>query len=359
MGKEIKIGIIGCGNIARNKHSVSLSKIEGVSVIGYYDYFRASAEALCRDFGDKSAKVYDSAEELLANKDIDAVHICTPNNSHAELAIKALKAGKNVLVEKPMAIASKDAELMVKAAKECGKTLSVSHQHRFRQDSEQLHTLVQNGSLGDIYFAKAHSIRRRGVPSWGQFLNKEIQGGGPLIDIGCHALDLTLWLMDNYKPKMAVGNTYQLLGKQHGLTNSWAPWDPDKFEVEDSAFGFVTMENGATLTLETSWALNSLDTSNITSFLCGTKGGADMTQGLRINTDTDGMLQTIYPLQDKDLEFPPKAPLTPNDKEIGSWINALRNGTEPVVKAEQVLVVTKIIEALYNSAATGKPVYFD
>lgn len=358
MNKEIKIGFIGCGNIARNKHLSGLSKIEGVLPLGFYDPFNSSAEGCLKDFGCKESKTYSSVEELLNNKDIDTVHICTPNNSHAELTLMAIKAGKNVMVEKPMAISSKDAKAMVDAAKEADVKLTIGHQQRFREDSQQLYKLVQSGELGEIYLAGAHSVRRRGVPSWGQFLNKEIQGGGPLIDVGCHALDLTLWLMDNYKPKMVVGNIYQKLGKQSGLSNSWAPWNPDKFEVEDSAFGFITMENGATLTLETSWALNTLDISNVTTSLCGTKGGADMRDGLRINLDKDGILQTVSPLQKAKCEFPDKNPLTVGDLEMASWINAIRTNTDPVVKPRQVLVVTQIIEALYESSKTGKPVYF-
>lgn len=359
MSNKIRIGFIGCGNIARNKHAKGLARITDVEMVGFYDYFKASAESLCNDYGCENARVYDSAKDLLNDESIDTVHICTPNNSHAELTLMALHAGKNVMVEKPFAIKSADAQAMVNLAEEKNLKLTVGHQNRFREDSMNMYKAVQSGSLGDVYFARAHAIRRRGVPSWGQFLDKEIQGGGPLIDIGCHALDLTLWLMDNYKPKMVVGNTYQLLGKQKGLTNSWAPWDPDKFEVEDSAFGFVTMENGATLTLDTSWALNCLQTSNITTTLCGTKGGADMLDGLRINTDTDGYLSTSYPLESKDYEFKSKDPLTPGDREMASWINALKTNTDPVVKPQQTLVVTQIIEALYESASTGKPVYFN
>ncbi len=356
MNNDINIGFIGCGNIARNKHMVGLSKVEGVNLIAFTDANSQVAEACKKDFGAKNSAVYENAELLLKDKNIDAVHICTPNFTHAELSLMALDAGKHVMVEKPMAILADDAQKMVDKAEQNGLQLSVGHQSRFREDAQQLKRLIEAGSLGDIYYAKAHAIRRRGVPSWGVFLNKAIQGGGALIDIGCHALDLTMWLMDNYNPKVVVANTYQKLGKQTGLTNSWAPWDPAKFEVEDSAFGFITMENGATLTIEASWALNSLDTSNITAVLCGTKGGADMKDGLRINTDNCGCLQTIKPLESKNFEFPAKVVKTPGDLEMESWINALRTNTSPCVKARQTLQVCRVIDALYKSAETGMPV---
>ena len=357
MKNEIKVGIIGCGNIARTKHIPGLKKVEGVILRGFYSFYKSDAQVCCDTYGCKDSIVYDSVEQMLADQSIDVVHICTPNNTHAELALMALQANKHVMVEKPMAISSNDAANLADCARRMGLKLTVGHQHRFREDSQQLYRMVQAGMLGEIYYAKAHAIRRRGVPSWGSFLNKSIQGGGPLIDIGCHALDLTLWLMDNYKPKMVVGTTYQKLGHQKGLTNSWGPWDTERFEVEDSAFGFITMENGATLSLETSWALNSLDTSNITSRLCGTLGGADMCDGLRVNLDQHGILQTIYPLASNNFEFPPKQVLIPGDLEMASWIQALRTDSDPVVKADQVAVVIKLIEAIYKSAALGKPVY--
>lgn len=306
---DLRVGIIGCGSIARKKHAAALSQIEGVELIGFQSRSEQSAQSLCNDFGAKGAKAYVTAEELLKNPDIDVVHICTPNNSHAELAVKALCAGKHVMVEKPMAITSAEAEAMIKAANENGKKLSVSHQLRFREDVRQVKAFAENGELGEIYYAKAHAIRRRGVPTWGSFLSKEVQGGGVLIDIGCHALDMTLWLMNNYKPAVVMANTYNKLGSQRGLTNTWGEWNPDKFKVEESAFGFVTMENGATLSLEASWALNSLDVSPIKAVLCGTKGGADLTDTLKINTDRNGMLQTITPLPLKitSLRLPKKA----------------------------------------------------
>ena len=143
--------------------------------------------------------------------------------------------------------------------------------------------VAQAGELGDMYLAKPHAVRRRAVPTWGVFLNEEEQGGGPLIDIGTHALDLTLWIMDNYKPKYAVGTTYKKLNDQTDTANVFGEWDPKEFTVEDSAFGFVVMENGATIILETSWALNTLDVGEVKTTICGTAAGIDNLDGVRIN----------------------------------------------------------------------------
>lgn len=163
------------------------------------------------------------------------------------------------MCEKPMAKTAADAQKMLDAARKTGKKLTIGYQNRCRPDSLLMKKAVDAGALGDIYFAKAHAIRRRAVPTWGVFLNEYEQGGGPLIDIGTHALDLTLWMMDNYKPKAVLGSTFKKLGNQTETGNAWGDWDPKEFTVEDSAFGFVTMENGATIILESSWALNTLD----------------------------------------------------------------------------------------------------
>jgi predicted dehydrogenase len=229
-------------------------------------------------------------KELVACKDVDVVHVCTPNRSHSEISCAALRAGKDVLCEKPMAINAAEAKAMVEAAKESGRTLSIGYQNRYRADSQYVKAEAEDGFFGDIYYARAYAIRRRAVPTWGVFLNEYEQGGGPLIDIGTHALDLTLWLMDNHEPKMVVGTSYKKLGKQVGTANAWGDWDTEKFTVEDSAFGFVVMKNGATVSVESSWALNIADPMEATVMICGDKGGAD-TMGeddLRINFVKNG-----------------------------------------------------------------------
>ena len=360
MEKKLKIGIIGCGGIANNKHMPSLQKIAEVEMVAFCDIIRERAEKAAKDFGTPNAKVYEDYKQLLEEKEIDVVHVLTPNREHSFITVDALESGKHVMCEKPMAINSAEAQKMLDAAKRTGKKLTIGYQSRYRADSQFLKRACDNGELGEIYYAKALSLRRRGVPTWGVFLNEYEQGGGPLIDIGTHSLDLTLWMMNNYKPKMVVGTTYKKLGQQREAANAWGDWDPEEFTVEDSAFGFITMEDGATIILETSWALNSLDVHEAKTSLSGTKAGADMLDGLRIN----GVKYNKQYVEKPDLaaggvDFFDGAAAEPQDVECRCWIDAVTKGTPLTVLPEQAAVVTQILEAIYESARTGKPVYFD
>ncbi|WP_062108884.1 Gfo/Idh/MocA family protein [Bacillus niameyensis] len=361
MSEKLKVAIVGCGGIANGKHMPSLSKLEQVELVAFCDIVVERAERAAAKFGVEGAKVYEDYTELLKDGSIDVVHVCTPNSSHAEISIAALEADKHVMCEKPMAKTSEEARQMVETAKRTGKKLTIGYNNRFRPDSLHLHNICERGDLGEVYFAKAHAIRRRAVPTWGVFLDEEKQGGGPLIDIGTHALDLTLWMMDNYKPKAVLGTSYHKLGHKENSANAFGPWDPKEFTVEDSAFGFITMENGATIVLESSWALNTLEVDEAKVSLSGTEAGADMKGGLRINGEEFGRLYT----KEVDLKtggvafFSGGSGESDSDIEARQWINSIINDTEPLVKPEQAFVVTQILEAIYESAKTGKAVYFD
>jgi predicted dehydrogenase len=358
MSKTYRIGIIGCGGIANGKHMPSLKKLPNVAMVAFCDIIADKAAKAAADYGTAGAKVYTDYKELLADGSIDVIHVCTPNDSHADITIAALESGKHVMCEKPMAKTAADAKRMIEAAKRTGKKLTIGYNNRFRTDSQHLKRVCENGELGEIYFAKAHAIRRRGVPTWGVFLDEEKQGGGPLIDIGTHALDLTLWMMNNYKPKVVLGSAYHKLSQRKNAANAWGPWDPSKFTVEDSAFGMIVMENGATIVLESSWALNTLDIDEAKCTLCGTEGGADMKDGLRLNSEKHGRLYDVdVELKNSGVAFYVGNSDSAPDLEMRKWIQAIDEDTEPVVTPEQAFVVSQILEAIYESAKTGKAVY--
>ncbi|WNR43332.1 Gfo/Idh/MocA family protein [Paenibacillus roseipurpureus] len=360
MSTKYRIAIIGCGGIANGKHMPSLSKLDNVEMVAFCDIVSERAQEAAAKFGKEDARVYEDYREVLEDRSIDIVHVCTPNDSHAEITIAALEAGKHVMSEKPMAKTAADARRMVEAAKRTGKKLTVGYNNRFRGDSQHLHKLCSEGELGEIYFAKAHAIRRRAVPTWGVFLDEEKQGGGPLIDIGTHALDLTMWMMNNYEPAVVLGTSYHKLSQRENAANAWGPWDPAKFTVEDSAFGMITMKNGATIILESSWALNTLEVDEAKCTLSGTEGGADMKGGLRINGEKHSRLFTTeVELNAGGVAFYDGKAEVASDLEMKLWIQAIENDTDPVVTPEQACVVSEILEAIYESARTGKAVYFD
>ncbi|UXS37026.1 Gfo/Idh/MocA family oxidoreductase [Staphylococcus delphini] len=360
----IKVGIIGCGGIANGKHLPSLAQIDDVEIVAFCDIDIAKAKTAATTFGTVDAKVYQDYQVLLKDQTIDVVHICTQNYLHCDMTVHALEANKHVMCEKPMAKTTAEAQQMLDAAKRTGKKLTIGYPNRFRADSQFLHQVTARGDLGDIYFGKAHAIRRRAVPNWGVFLDEEAQGGGPLIDIGTHALDLTLWMMNNYEPAAVMGSTFHQLSQQENAANAWGPWNPKDFTVEDSAFGFIKMKNGATIILESAWALNSLDVDEAKCSLSGTKGGADMKDGLRIHGEELGALYTKHiELDNKGVDFyegeSVDEALEEALEEAKAWIDCVQNDTPPRVKPEEALVVTQILEAIYESARTGKAVYFD
>lgn len=263
------------------------------------------------------------------------------------------------MCEKPMAKTYAEAQEMIAVHKKTGKKLTIGYQNRFRPDSTYLKKSCERGDLGEIYFAKAHALRRRAVPTWGVFLNEEEQGGGPLIDIGTHALDLTLWCMDNYKVKSVKGTVYKKLGDQTDTANAWGDWDPNEYTVEDSAFGFIEMENGATIILESSWAINMLDCDEAKTTLAGTLAGADMKDGLRINKVDFNKQVVVKPdMKAGGVAFFDGVEVNDSDIECRQWYDAILNDTDPTVLPEQAAVVTKILEAIYESAKTGKTIEF-
>lgn len=358
MDKKVRVGIIGCGGIANGKHMPNLAKNKDVEMVAFCDIIEDKANLAAAKFGIADAKVYTDYKKLLKDESIEVIHVCTPNRSHSFITVAALEAGKHVMCEKPMAKTYAEAKKMYDASVRTGKKLTIGYQQRWRGDSLYLKQACEKGELGDIYYARSVALRRRAVPTWGVFLNEYEQGGGPLIDIGTHALDLTLWMMNNYKPKMVVGTSFKKLGKQKESANAWGDWDPEKFTVEDSAFGFIVMENGATIVLESSWALNIAEPNEAVMMLCGDKAGADMFDGLRINYIKNNRQVIEKPdFRAGGVAFYEGASSDPADLESRAWIDAVKNDKEVRTKPEQALVVTQILEAIYKSAKTGKPVF--
>ena len=359
---KIKAGIIGCGGIGTGKHLPALKALsDRVEVVGFCDIIEERAQKACKEFGAEGAKVYTDYKEMLKDESIQTIHVCTPNRSHSFISIDAMKAGKHVICEKPMAKTYAEAKAMLDCSKETGRILTIGYQNRYTKESMYVKRFCESGEMGDIYYAKAHAIRRRGVPTWGVFLNEYEQGGGPLIDIGTHALDLTLHMMDNYEPAYCVGKTFHKLNKNTETGNAWGDWDVDRFTAEDSAFGFIVMKNGAVIYLKSSWALNMADPKEAITTICGDKAGADMLDGLRINGVKNVRQYIMKPNFSTGgvAFFDGAGRKEPADYEAANFSAAILDGQELNVKPEQAAVVTRILEGIYKSQQTGKPYYFD
>jgi len=345
MARKIRLGFIGTGGIAKNAHMTSLKNIEDIELVAVSDINRETAQA-ASDMFEGKPKVYTDYKEMLKNEKLDAVDVCTPNLYHKQPSIDALNAGLHVIVEKPIAMSAKEAQAMCQAASKNERKLMVAQCQRFRPDVQLLKKMIDAGELGDIYYSRVWALRRRGVPAWGVFIEKDKQGGGPMIDIGVHMLDMALYLMGHPKPVAVSGQCYTKFGTRKGVFNPWGEWDPKKYTVEDYATGFVRFDNGATLSIEASFAANiKKDELNVT--LLGTEGGSDM-DPFRIYKERH---QRII------VEEPTMLPqVNTYEAELREFFAAIRENRDPLVTGEQALMTQQILDGVYESSQKGKEI---
>lgn len=347
MSKKTRVALIGTGSICQSVHIPAYVKHPDAEIVAICDTNPETLKKVGDDLGLPEKDRYEDYDVLLKRDDIDMVDICTPNYVHMDPTVKALKSGKHVMCEKPIALNAKQGQKMVDAAKESGKKLMIAYCWRWNAGAQALKKFADSGALGEPYYARVQALRRRGVPSWGVFIDKEKQGGGPLIDIGCHALDLTLHLMGHPKPIAASGKTYTKFGRRKGTFGVWGPWDYDNYTVEDFAVGIVRFENDATLVLESSFCAN-IEKDIFNTTILGTEGGMELNP-LKIYREENGMLVDITPV------MLPQTVGT-HEGEIIAFIDAIRNDKPSPVPGEDGLMVAKILDAIYESSEKGKEV---
>ena len=359
MERIVRVGIIGCGGIANGKHMPSLKKLPNVRMVAFCDLIPERAEKAAREYGTEDARVYTDYRELLRDGSIEVVHVLTPNREHADMTVDALRAGKHVMCEKPMAKTAADAQRMLDAARETGKKLTIGYQSRHKPSVLAAKEYIDAGEIGEIYYANCYALRRRGTPNWGVFLDEEAQGGGPIIDIATHSLDMTLYLMNNYEPRMVVGKTHKKL-EHPEAGNIWGDRGVSTTPLEESACAFILMKNGATILLETSWALNIESPKETTCTLCGSRAGLHVSNELTLNrVEHNNLTLTNVSTAAGGVDFYAGVKMEPAVREAAKWIEAVVEDKDPVVLPEQALVVSKILEAIYVSSKSGEPVYFD
>lgn len=353
--EKIKIAIIGCGGIARHAHMPSYELLgDRFEIVGACDILPDRAKA----FAEKNGIPFWCTDyhDVLKIEGLRAVDICTPNYLHSVIAVDALNAGLDVLCEKPDAINPTEAKKMGDAAKKNGKILMVMRNNRFNASSTYLKKYIEDGNMGEIYAGRCGWIRRRGIPGkGGWFTTKEQSGGGPLIDLGVHMIDLSIWLMGNPKPVAVSGCTYSKFA-DNDVSDSANSKFGDKnangtFDVEDLAMGMIRFDNGACLQIEFSWASN-VQRENKFFELRGTRAGAEFNsydEQLRIYTEKYGQLEDVIPNFGHN-KFVGHAGY------IRHFADVLEGKAEPIFLPEQGLDMIKILTAIYESAKTGKEV---
>lgn len=347
--KKIRIGIIGNGGICKGPHANAYLNDERAEIVAVCDIIKERAEYL-KETNFPNAKVYTDYKELLKDKNIDAVDICTPNCLHSIIAIDAFKAGKHVFCEKPDAIDVSEAVKMKKASEDAGKVLMVMRNNRFANASIYAKKFIENGKMGEIYSGRCGWQRRRGIPGkGGWFTTKEQSGGGPLIDLGVHMIDLAIWLMGNPTPVAVSGNTYCKFADTDTSDSEHSKFGDSNasgtFDVEDLAMGLIRFDNGATLQIEFSWASNIKKEQRFVE-LRGTKAGLTwVNDELEIYSEDCGELFDIKPAGLK--------PGNGHGENISHFLDVLCDGVEPCFKPQQGIDMIKILCAIYESAETG------
>ena len=347
----LKFAVIGCGGMGRSHtHNFKNMGPDVITMAAACDIVPEKAQKFVEDFGYE--KAYTDYKQMLEEVRPDAVLVTTWNAAHAPCTIAALEAGANVLCEKPMAMNAEEAAAMKAAAERTGKHLQIGFVRRFGRDAAEAKKLINEGWLGDPVYGRAFYLRRRGCPgSW--FGNKTLSGGGPLIDIGIHVLDLARYLMGNPKPVSVFGTVNDKIHQYCAITGSTSPWETDDpgvtvYNVEDFVAAEIRFDNGSCLHVETSYNMNLQDEANNVE-LYGTKAG------LMLNP-----LELYKEMGEKLVNIPVK-PQNPyngdalNDEDL-HFVDCIVNGTPCIADADDGLQAMKIIDAIYESGRTGKSV---
>lgn len=348
----IKMGIIGIGGIFNGAHLPFYLKDKRVEVVALCDIIPERAKAV-KEKHFKNARIYTDYTELLKDESIVAVDICTPNYWHSRIAVDAFHAGKHVFCEKPDAVSVEEAEKMKKASEEAGKTLMVMRNNRYLDISRYIKQYTENGNMGDIYCGRCGWVRRRGIPGkGGWFTTKELSGGGPLIDLGPHMLDLAIWIMGNPRPVSVSGNTFTKFADSttsDSRNSSFGDKVEDgTFDVEDLAIGLIRFDNGAVLQLEFSWASNVERERGFVE-LRGTKAGFSWDfEKLKIYFEQNG--------KQKNKRIQRKSLSGGHDKNLAHFIDVIEGKARPCYQPWQGVDLIKILSAIYESAESGKEV---
>ena len=343
MTQPLRVGFIGVGGIA-DLQLKTLSRRPDVELAAFTDISPATRERRGDEY--PHVALYDDHKLMLKNESLDAVSVCTPNKHHVLPTIHALKAGCHVLVEKPMAMSVAESRRMVNTAADVGKKLVIGFQYRFDPRTQFIRRAVEEGVLGTILYGRVQAMRRRGIPNWGVFGQKDLQGGGPLIDIGVHVLEMTHYAMGRPRPVSASADMFTYLGNRDSsdIQSAWAGWDHETYDVEDLAVGRIRFDNGAVIQLESAFAAH-IEPASIMNFeLLGEKGGATWAP-TQVRCDELGHMVDKTPAWLADHSF--NAVFA---QKMHGFVDHVLYDKPTIAPGEDGLVVQAMLNALYRSA---------
>jgi predicted dehydrogenase len=344
-GKKFRIAFIGCGGIAQT-HMAALKQFPDVEVVAGVDIVQERLDNFQEKWG--VTKLYKDWAKMLKEVQPDAVDVCTPNGVHAQPIIDSLNAGAHALVEKPMAMNPTECDAMIAAARKANKKLSVGFQFRYHPNTQFLKRHADAGTFGDIMFARCQALRRRGIPNWGVFGQKHLQGGGPMIDIGVHVIEMTHYVMGNPKPVAVTGNIWTHMGnKPSSVISQWPNWDHKTYTVEDMAIGHVRFENGAIMHIEASF-VNHIKEDMWNFQLMGTKGGCTWDPPMVFHDVAGTMTNSTPGFLPNNGDFPSMFKV-----KLRNWIDGCTTGSELGAPGQAGLDVQKILSGVYASAEAG------
>lgn len=341
---KLKVALIGAGQIARVSHIPAYLGMDNVEIVGISDVNEEAAKNLSEEF--KIPFFTSDHKQLLERCKPDAVSVCVPNKFHYPIVMDALNSGCNVMCEKPPAISAEEAAKMAEAARTKSLILTYDFHFRYGDNVSLMKKKIESNEFGKIYFSRVKWLRRAGVPGWGNFINRDLQGGGPLIDIGAHMLDLALFLLNYPDISYVCASASNRIGTK-ARKGFMGEWNPEKYTVEDGVFGMLFFKDGTSLQLESTFALNMKEKDVRAVELYGDKAGGSLFPMELYEGEQGHYANISYPPNDgKDL----------HTIALMNFVNSCFNKETVVVTAEQGAYVQKVIQALYQSAETNCPV---
>ncbi len=343
MSKPFRVGIIGAGGIAGGVHVPGWKKLAGVEIVAVADVNESRAKAMAEKEGIPHA--FADYHDLLA-LELDAVDICTPNRVHAPAVIAAANAGKHILCEKPLATTTAEVREMGEAADRAGVKLMTAQHHRFGNSAQAIKRWALAGNVGEVYHARVRAMRRNLLPTSPGFIDINLSGGGPVMDIGIHALDTCLWLMNFPTPTAVVGTTKVNFAKGSEIPGLWGEWDRDLFSVEDFAAAFIQFDTGASMVLEAAWLGHQVANEEFSCEVMGSKGSA-IWPSTEFATVQNGTFIQGTLTNSKNIK-------QPHAEEIRVFHEAVVNDLPSPVPWTETIKAIAILEGIYASQETGQ-----